>query len=237
MSINSDIQKLQPGTIVDLYELDMSNLNAGVLYLHPGKNGLVQDIRWKGIPYKAFPIKAEGFEATGNGRMPRPTVKVANVTTLISSLLRQFDDLIGCKLTRRRTFSKYLDPENFPAEPGYPNGRNDTADSTQEFPPEVWFIDRKSVESKMMIEFELAASWDVQGVLLPRRQAIANTCNWTYRSADCGYAGGPVADGLDVATTDPTRDVCGKRLVSCKIRNGEHAVLPFGAFIAVGVIQ
>ena len=229
--IAADIQTLAPGAIVDLYELDLTTIGGSLLRFHPGRNGLASDLVWNTQPYVAFPVKAEGFEASGNGKMPRPTIKVANVTGLISALLRDFDDLIGCKITRRRTLSKYLDAVNFPG------GVNPSADPTQEFPPEVWFVDRKSSETKMMVEFELAASWDVQGVLLPRRQAIANTCGWRYRGADCGYAGGAVANGNDVATAVLGEDACGKRLASCKLRFGAYAVLPFGAFPSVGLIR
>lgn len=231
MSIESDIQKLEPGAVVDLFEIDMTTLGGGVLYFHPGRNALLSNIVWKGQTYVAFPIQADGFEASGNGKMPRPRVRVANITGLISSALRDFDDMIGCKVTRRRTFAKYLDAVNFPG------GVYPSADPSQEFPPEVWFVDRKSSETKMMVEFELAASWDVQGVLLPRRQAIANTCAWLYRGPDCGYAGGPVADINDLATNDAAKDRCGKRLASCKLRFGEFAELPFGAFPAVGLIR
>ncbi len=231
MTLARDIQTLEPGSVVDLFEIDLTGLGGSILYFHPGRNGLLSSVVWNGHEYIAFPILAEGFEASGNGKMPRPTVRVANVTGLISAALRDFDDLIGCKVTRRRTLAKYLDAVNFPG------GVNASADPTQEFPPEVWFVDRKSSESKMVVEFELAASWDVQGVLLPRRQAIANTCNWRYRSADCGYTGGAVANGNDVATADLAQDQCGKRLASCKLRFGEFAVLPFGAFPAVGLIR
>ena len=231
MSVASDIQTLEPGSIVDLFELDLTALGDTVRRFHPGRNSLLSDIFWNGNEYVAFPIKADGFEASGNGKMPRPTIKVANVTGLISSFLRDFDDLIGAKITRRRTFVKYLDAVNFPG------GVNASADPTQEFPPEVWFVDRKSNETKMMVEFELAASWDVQGVLLPRRQAIANTCGWRYRGPDCGYAGGAVADGNDNATSSMLLDSCGKRLGSCKLRFGVYAVLPFGAFPSVGLIR
>lgn len=231
MSIVADIQKLEPGDVVDLYEIDLTSVGGDILFFHPGHNEMLSSLTWNGQAYVAFPIKAEGFEASGNGKMPRPKVTVANVTGLISAALRDFDDLIGCKVTRRRTLARYLDAVNFPG------GVNPSADPTQEFPPEVWFIDRKSMETKMAVEFELAASWDVQGVLLPRRQAIANTCGWRYRSADCGYTGDPVADIHDVATGDTAADQCGKRLASCKLRFGEFAVLPFGAFPAVGLIR
>jgi hypothetical protein len=35
------------------------------------------------------------------------------------------------------------------------------------------------------------------GVMLPRRQVIANVCQWVYRGGECGYTGPPVADADD----------------------------------------
>ena len=40
------------------------------------------------------------------------------------------------------------------------------------FPTEVFYIDRKSGENRLAIEFELAASFDIQGVRLPKRQVL-----------------------------------------------------------------
>lgn len=230
-TVASDIQKLAPGSVVDLFQIDMTSVGGGVLSFHPGKNSLKQDIVWNGQQYVAFPIIVEGFEASGNGKVPRPTLRVANVSGLISESLRTFEDFIGCKVVRIRTLSKYLDAVNFPG------GVNPTADPVQEFPREIWYVDRKSAETTMVVEFELAASWDVQGVLLPRRQAIANTCGWLYKGEDCGYAGGPVADEFDIPTNIPSLDRCGKRLTSCKLRFGATAALPYGAFPSVGLVK
>jgi lambda family phage minor tail protein L len=73
--------------------------------------------------------------------------------------------------------------------------------------------------------------------MLPRRQVVQNVCAWRYRSAECGYTGGAVADINDQPTTDPARDQCGKRLASCKLRFGQYAELPFGGFPAAGLIR
>ncbi|WP_273387026.1 phage minor tail protein L [Thermomonas hydrothermalis] len=107
---------------------------------------------------------------------------------------------------------------------------NPTADPNQYLSRDVWVVDRKSSENRVFIEFELAAPIDVAGVMLPRRQVVANVCAWRYRSAECGYAGGPVADRDDNPTTNPALDACGKRLASCKLRFGQTGVLPFGGF-------
>lgn len=230
--IESDIQKLNPGTIIELYQLDTTAAgDPNIYYLHNGVNELGNSVVFDGNLYTRFPIIASGFDKTGQGPIPRPKVQIANVTGLIGALAKELGDLVGSKLTRIRTFSRYLDAVNFPG------GVNPEADPNQIIDREVWFVDRKSSENKVFIEFELAAAFDVQGVMLPRRQVVQNVCTWQYRSAECGYAGGPVADKNDVATTNPALDRCGKRLQSCRLRFGANGELPFGSFPSSGLVR
>ncbi len=229
--IESDVQKLNPGAIVEMFELDATALGGDILRWHSGVNVLGNDLVWDGNTYSRFPVEASGFERSGKGTLPRPKVKVANISGLIGAMARSLDDLMGAKVTRRRTFVKYLDAVNFAG------GVNPQADPNCAFPEEIWFVDRKANENGVFIEFELSAAFDVRGVKLPRRQCIQNTCTWLYRGAECGYAGGAVADKNDAPTTDLAQDQCGKRLASCKLRFGAYAELPFGAFPGVGLIR
>ncbi|SDR00343.1 phage minor tail protein L [Pseudomonas moorei] len=107
---------------------------------------------------------------------------------------------------------------------------NPTANPTEEYPVETWIITRKASETPAAIEFELGSPLDLQGVKLPRRQVIAGTCLWAYRSGECGYAGGPVADYANRPTSDPALDQCSRSVTGCKLRFGEFGELPFGGF-------
>lgn len=60
-------------------------------------------------------------------------------------------------------------------------------DPTAEFPREIYYIDRKSVETRDVVEFELAAAFDLVNVRAPKRQCISNICQWKYKSSECGY--------------------------------------------------
>lgn len=223
--ISEDIQKLNPGVIIELFQID--TFPAGgteIIYLHNGVNELGNSVVFDGNLYTRFPLFAEGFEKSGSGTIPRPTLKVANISGVMGALVKSLNDLVNSKVTRIRTFARYIDAINFPG------GINPEADPNQVIDKEIWNIDRKSSENKVFIEFELAAAFDVQGVMLPRRQCIQNICTWKYRSSECTYSGGPVADKFDVATTDPNKDSCGKRLNSCRLRFGNNAVLPYGGF-------
>lgn len=220
MAIRSDIQQPDLGALVTLYILDATALGGQVTYWHPGVNENYQPIVFQGNTYTGFPIEADGFEVSGQGKSPRPKVRVNNIEGVITGLLLDYGDLVGAKFTRKRTFAKYLD--------GQP-----AADPQQELPQEVYFIERKTSETNQMVEWELASALDLEGVLLPRRQVIANLCTWRYRGEGCGYTGPAVADKNDnpVGSVgyDGT-DACSHRIKGCKLRFGEYGTLNFGGF-------
>ncbi len=231
MTIKSDIQSLVTTALVELFEIDLTPIGVAENYFfHNDLNQIGNDVVWQGQVYTRFPIEADGFEWVGSGTQPRPRVRVGNITGLLGALSRENQDLVGAKFTRRRTFLKYLDAVNFASG-------NPTADANVHFNDEIWFIDRKSSENKVFVEWELASAGDLTNVLLPRRQCIQNTCTWKYRSAECGYTGGAVADINDQPTTVLALDACGKRLSSCALRFPLPAEKPFGGFPAVGLMR
>jgi lambda family phage minor tail protein L len=200
-SIGMEVQKLAPSAIIDLFELDAtelydSNNQAGELVrFHAGTNGLEQILVWQGLEYTPFPVEFTGFEANTKGTIPRPQVKIANIGGAISSLLYAFDNLIGAKVTRKRTFARFLDGVNFPS------GQNPTADPNAAFPDEVFYISRKVLENHIYVELELSPSWDLHGIKLPRRICAQNVCPWKYKGMECGYYRVPSFVGLALSYT------------------------------------
>lgn len=229
--ITNEVQKLYTSPLIDLFVLDLTPIGVlDVFRFHSMNTNGNTSIWWQGEEYLPFPLEAEGFEKSGNGQLPRPTIRVANVVGLISTLVQQMDDLVGAKVIRKRTFSKFLDPANF-------GGTNPDADDAAMFEDEVWFVDRKSHESKNVVEFELAVPWDLEGVSVPMRPCGAVVCAWEYRGDGCGYTGPAVAKIDDTPTTDLAQDNCSKRLSGCRLRPWVDGELPFGAFPAVGIIR
>ena len=230
MTVSADLQSLSPGNIIVLYELDTAPIGgADKLLFFTDVNPLGNTLVWGGQSYTRFPIEASGFERTGKGTLPRPRMVVANIDGLMSQLGRTYGGLEGAKVTRIRTFMKYIDAVNFPG------GVNVNADVNQYIDKEVWFVSRRASENRVFIEYELAASFDLGSVKLPRRQIIQNVCTWVYRSAECGYTGGACANSKDEPTVLLAQDSCGKRLQSCKMRFGQNNVLPYGGFPGAGL--
>lgn len=223
-SITAEIQSLSPTAIMEFFVLDMSNFDGGgVSRFHAGTNKLQYPVWWQGQEYLPLPVEAEGFDIITKGSLPRPKIRVANISGLFSAEVRKHDDLIGCKVTRKRTFSRYLDAVNFPG------GVNPDADPNQYLPDDIWFVDRKTAENRYVIEWELASAFDVHGVQLPFRQVIQNSCPWRYRGPECGFAGAFYINKNDQFTALASEDYCSKRLQSCRARFGVNN-LPFGGF-------
>jgi lambda family phage minor tail protein L len=216
----SDLQSIAPSAIIELFQLELNAAQHGVnetYYFHAGTNatGSNGDIVWDGQAYLAFPIEATEFEYTGTGSLPRPRLRVSNIYGTITAIILTLPNgLEGAKVTRIRTLARYIDGVNFPGGTN-PLG---TPDPTAEFPREIYYIDRKASENRDLIEFELAAAFDLVGVRAPKRQCVANVCQWTYRGTECGYAGNAFFNFNDVPVGAIGQDVCGKRLRSCELR-------------------
>lgn len=227
MSIKEEIQSLSPSAMLELFQLDLTPQGGSILYFHAGTNQLKGNVIWGGQEYARYPISATGFKKSATGALPRPTLTVSNIGGYMGALARQYNGFRSCKLTRIRTYARYLDAVNFA------NG-NAQADSSQSLPNEIWYVDRKSAENGSLMSFELASALDLVGVKVPARQFIQNTCTWVYRGADCGYTGGPVSDSAGNQTLDPSKDDCGKCLSDCKLRFG-NGILPYGGFPGAGL--
>ena len=215
----SDLQAVAPSAIIELFQLELNVAQHGVnetYYFHAGVNATNGgDIVWNGQAYLAFPIEATDFEYTGTGSLPRPKLRVSNILGNITALILTLPSgLEGAKVTRIRTLARYIDGVNFPGGTN-PLG---TPDPTAEFPREIYYIDRKASENRDVVEFELAAAFDLVGVRAPKRQCVSNVCQWTYRGPECGYAGNAYFNFNDQPVGGIGQDVCGKRLRSCELR-------------------
>jgi lambda family phage minor tail protein L len=216
----SDLQSIAPSAIIELFQLELNAAQHGVnetYYFHAGTDatGSNDDIVWDGQAYLAFPIEATEFEYTGTGSLPRPKLRVSNIYGTITGLILSLPNgLEGAKVTRIRTLARYIDGVNFPGGTN-PLG---TPDPTAEFPREIYYIDRKASENRDLIEFELAAAFDLVGVRAPKRQCVGNVCQWAYRGPECGYTGDAYFNFNDVPVAAIGQDVCGKRLRSCELR-------------------
>lgn len=222
MNLPELLQQLDAGAIIELFEVDATSISGvptDVFRFHAGTNNISQPVVWQGLSYTPMPVEASGFDLTPRGTLPRPVFKVANLSGSISALMISFEDLVGAKVTRKRTFARYLD-----GQPG--------ADPTQYLPDDIYFVERKVSETHVAVELELASALDLEGVELPSRPILVDVCAWQYRSAECSYTGSNYFNVNDDPVSLFGQDVCSHKVTGCKKRFGARGVLPFGGFPA-----
>lgn len=217
------IQDFAAGRIVTLFILEVSGIDPFYFTntLDANNNPIVFD----GITYSPIPIEVDGFERTINGSQPRPTLRVGNTNQALNSILYENNDLVGARVTRERTFERFLDAG---AEP----------DPTQTFGREVYNINRKVTHNKVFVEFELAHPIDQQNLTIPVRKMFKRYCSHTYRrynattqsyiQGSCPYAAPEAYDRWGAAAA-PADDVCAKHADACALRFGEGTPLPIRA--------
>lgn len=236
-AIASDVQYLAPGELIELFELDATDFGAAQVYYFVMATDDGSAVEFNGIEYSPLDFEIEGLQISGTGQLPEPTMKLSNTDNTLGAAINSFNDLVGAKLTRRKTFSKYLD-----GEPG--------ADPTAIIPPDIFVIEQKTSQNKYFVEFKLVPIIDYQGIRCPKRQVLRDNCPFVYRTPTdstsfdysnvigCPYTGNDYFDVDGNVEGSALDDRCGKFLSSCALRfPGDDTEIPYGGFPSVAKIR
>jgi|TARA_Y100000052_G_C2914263_1_gene64360 lambda family phage minor tail protein L len=183
-----ELNKINPSSIIELYELELTvglHIPAGnpnnldtVFRFHAGANlNNFGQIIFNGNSYQRVAVKVEGFEDTSTGTIPRPTLTFSNlggidkdstVMTMTDFLnvvnsVTPGNDLLNAKVTRLLPLASALDNANFVGD--NPFG----TPSTDRLQDKVYYIDRKAVENRQIVQFELVSVLDMQNKKIPAR--------------------------------------------------------------------
>ena len=194
----SSLQSVNPSPIIELFELTLNPVLHGntsiqdpdgnnittIRFHNNTKDKTTQDnINWNGNTYYKMPIEVTGFKKDPKSP-PRPTMTISNLAIIatnignMSNVLNSVNtvtfanDLVGATITRRRTLAEFLGDNNFIGNDNPFVQGSFTGDFTQELPIEEFEIARKSVETRNIVSFELAASIDNINTKLPKRQFL-----------------------------------------------------------------
>lgn len=247
--IEKEAQKLVLGRKVELFEFDATSIDGSTLYRFCSSYKETGDITWQGQTFTPIPIAVSGVEKSSTGPFPTLTLRIDNIGRLPAAMIASLGDPLGAKVTRWLTLVDFLDGEPL-------------ADPNQHFPPEIFVVERKVFQTKLAVEFELSAEVDAEGVKLPFRLVLRDACTHIYRrwvvddalpgggsfdytKATCPFVGSDdVEGGTETpyfeqngdSTTEPARDICGKRLTDCTSRFVDDD-LPFNGFPGVARIR
>jgi len=184
----AELNKINPSSVIELYELELTvglHIPAGnpnnldtVFRFHAGANlNNFGQIIFNGNSYQRVPVKVEGFEDTSKGTIPRPTLTFSNLggitkdTTVMTmsdflkvvNFVTPGNDLLNAKVTRLLPLASALDNANFVGD--NPFG----TPSTDRLQDRIYYIDRKAVENRQIVQFELVSVLDMQNKKIPAR--------------------------------------------------------------------
>jgi len=173
----SELQAINPGSIIELFTIELNTALHGSNTLYRFHNGANMnangEVVWAGNSYLRFPIECTGFEFGSTGTLPRPRIAVSNIFGTLTAIMQNVNettvgnDLNGAKFTRIRTLARFLDAVNFTGNTN-PYG---TPDPSAEFPQEIYFLDRKVTENRNVVTWEAQSALDLVNVKLPGRIA------------------------------------------------------------------
>ena len=184
----TELNKIKPSSVIELFKLELivglhipagnpNNLDT-VFRFHAGANlNNLGMIRFDGEDYQRVAVKVEGFEDTSTGTIPRPSLTVSNLggitkdTTVMTmsdflsavNTVTPGNDLLDAKVTRLLPLASALDNFNFDGD--NPFG----TPSTDRLQDRIYYIDRKAIENREIVQFELVSVLDMQNKKIPKR--------------------------------------------------------------------
>lgn len=235
-TIESHVQRAVLDAKVELFTFDLTLYGDTLRRFVNDVHESGQSVAFDGITYDPLPIRSEGWQRSGRGTLPRPTLTVSNRTGLFSYLNLLFENLVGVRVTRVRTYKWALD-----GEPG--------ADPEAiQHPIDYFEVRRKAHQDNETCQYELAAQIDLEGRDFPSRIMSQNYCPKIYRrwdasteafdysKATCRYTGGVFRDTLGRVVT-AAQDRCAKTLPECVARFGSASDLDFAGFPGIDRVR
>ena len=188
----AELNKINPSHIIELFELELTvgkHIATGnpqglptTYRFHAGANlNSFGEVIFQSQTYQRVAVQTQGFEKKSTGVLTRPVITFSNLggivqnpATGITRTMSDFlaivnfvtphNDLIDAKLTRKMPLASALDNDNFSSGTN-PFG-TPSADRLRD---EIFVIDRKAIENRQVVQFELTAAHDLENRLIPQR--------------------------------------------------------------------
>jgi lambda family phage minor tail protein L len=148
---------------IRLYIIEGGSLSAGEILRYAE---WAENITFASQLYYCAPIKCEAVTENSASEIDNVTITFGNVDRSFVHYLESHDGLRKCKVTIRTVFQGTL------------------SDATA-FTDDIFYVASASMTSKSAI-FLLKSKMDLLGVSLPLRRFYRSTCQWGYKSTECG---------------------------------------------------
>ena len=192
----SELNKINPSSIIELFELQLTvgvhvpspnSQNLPTVYrFHAGANlNNFGEIKYLQNSYQRVAVQAEGFERKSTGTIPRPTMTFSNLGGInyspsgatitmtdflqIINLVTPNNDLLGATIIRLMPLASSLDTTNFTSGVNPFNSSVGSSGLADRLRDEIFVIDRKAIESRQIVQFELTGANDLENKRIPQR--------------------------------------------------------------------
>lgn len=166
LDYHQEIVKAATSPLVVLYEIDLTDIGGDIFRFADNSNAGAT-ITFKTHIWTPFPITITGIGSTQGEAPAKPVLVVSNVNKVLQAAVASLGDVIGGKVTRYRTFRKFLADGTSP---------NDNAHA----PPDVYIIDQKTSHNKTNITWNLISKMDIEDDKLPGRQMLRDDVGSQY---------------------------------------------------------
>lgn len=156
MSIQSEIKKSNLDAIIELFEIDATNLGGQVFRFSPNLTERYTNVTFNNQIWQAVPIVCEGFGYSTSEAPAKPSILVSNVSKDLLAAVIGLGDIVGAKVIRYRTLRRFL-------------GDGDEPNGQAYLPPDIFYVERKISHNKLSIKWQLTSELDKLQVKLPKR--------------------------------------------------------------------
>ena len=225
------LQSLEKDDFITLHKIDLNPIGVVEEYYFTPTNNNGTIISFDGQPYAYASISISSVEWKGDGTSTSASLVIPNIDKFGASLVTQYNDLVGVKVTRMRTFRHFLDGEEM-------------ADPEAIISKEIWRVERKVRMDKTVVEFELLPMHDVSNEQVPARVCLKRTCDRVYRKwnpqtnsfdslrTTCPFQGSFYFKKDGTPTDNPAEDACSRDNKGCRLRYGNNP-LPIRAMLGM----
>ena len=193
----AELNKINPSHIIELFELELTvgkHIATGnpqglptTYRFHAGANlNSFGEVIFQSQTYQRVAVQTQGFEKKSTGVLTRPTITFSNLGGIVQNpstgtvitmsdflaIVNQVtphNDLIDAKLTRKMPLASALDNDNFLPINNDPPVNPFGTPSADRLRDEIFVIDRKAIENRQVVQFELTAAHDLENRLIPQR--------------------------------------------------------------------
>jgi lambda family phage minor tail protein L len=154
---NNDLQKLTHSALIDLYEIDLNPISYNIIQRFTNEsNPDGTNLIWRGNSYIKYPMESSGFEKSKDSIPGNPEIRLSNLGSVVTALVKAYKGLTGAQIRRYTIFSHNLD--------GMPG-----ANSLEVQDYQVWSISRNN-RNDLIASFSLKHSLELTGARIPRRR-------------------------------------------------------------------